>query len=57
MKTCVSIDCLFIGFCNQYNCGVDRSDGCKAQDWIIHQVEKHKEREKKKLRTVKKHEP
>lgn len=47
METCCSINCLFIGFCKNYNNNIDRSDGCKTQLLIIKQVEKYKINSKK----------
>lgn len=47
METCCSINCLFIGFCKNYNNNIDRSAGCKTQLFIIKQIEKYKINSKK----------
>ena len=35
MNTCVSIDCPFIWYCNQYNFEVDRGDRCEHMENIL----------------------
>ena len=35
MNTCVSMNCPFIGYCNHYNCIIDRGERCIYQDWFI----------------------
>lgn len=35
MKTCVSMNCPFMGICKEYNFLVDRSNGCKTQQFIL----------------------
>lgn len=52
MKTCVSINCLFIGFCKDYNNEIDRSNGCKMQEWIISRADEHRKREHKAKRNA-----
>lgn len=40
MKTCVSLECPFIWYCNQYNYLIDRGDHCDHQDQILRQAKK-----------------
>ena len=54
MNTCVSMDCPFIWYCNQYNFEVDRGDHCEHQDEILRRaklLEKYR-RLQKKMKTL-----
>jgi hypothetical protein len=46
MNTCVSINCPFIRYCNEYNFLVDRGEKCNIQDEIIKSAEKYKKESK-----------
>ena len=35
MTTCVTLECPFIWYCNQYNFEVDRGDGCEHMEQIL----------------------
>lgn len=54
-ESCCSIDCLFIGFCKDYNNSINRAEGCKTQKRIIEQVERYKDwklDEKNRIKTT-----
>lgn len=53
-NTCVSLNCPFIPFCNQYNYLVDRGDECEVQQKILERGERFMKDRKRREREARK---